>query len=548
MISCLSNAARANVSIKVACRLRTEYLASLHRSPTMSSVTLTVSRPNLRNFPGLLAMLAIFAIVLSLWRLGAAADGVLVTTTALAGTPVTVYRAATAQPAPVVVIAHGFAGSQQLMQSFALTFARNGYIAVTFDFPGHGRNGRPLTGSLTEIDGATRTLVASVAEVARYARGLGDGRLAVLGHSMATDIVIRYANATPGVAATIAVSMFSPAVTSSAPRNLLVIVGDWEGTLKREGLRAVSLATAPAAAQPFMTYGDPATGTGRRIAFSAHVEHASVLYSVDSLREALGWLDATFGRERARAPAVESRGQWILLLVAGVVLLANPLAAWLPQVAAPALGASLSWRHLWLPLLGPMIATPLLLRPIPTNFLPVAVADYLVVHFALYGALTFLGMAWMRRGSDAPAAQALSLPAFVRAAAASSAFVAIALAWPIDTFVTSFFPGEGRFFLLLAMLVGTLAFFLNDEWLTRGPGAARGAYLASKIAFLVSIAVAVLLDFQRLFFLVLIVPVMLLFFMIGGLFSGWIYRATGHPFVAGIVNAILFAWAIGVTF
>ena len=37
--------------------------------------------------------------------------------------------------------------------------------------------------------------------------------------------------------------MFSPAVTADAPRNLLVIVGDWEGFLKSEALRAVGLAT-----------------------------------------------------------------------------------------------------------------------------------------------------------------------------------------------------------------------------------------------------------------------------------------------------------------
>ena len=51
-----------------------------------------------------------------------------------AETPVTIFQPQSAAPAPVVVIAHGFAGSQQLMQPFAETLARNGYIAVTFDF------------------------------------------------------------------------------------------------------------------------------------------------------------------------------------------------------------------------------------------------------------------------------------------------------------------------------------------------------------------------------------------------------------------------------
>ena len=79
-------------------------------------------------------------------------------------------------------------------------------------------------------------------------------------------------------------------------------------------------------------------------------------------------------------------------------------------------------------------------------------------------------------------------------------------------------------------------------------GAGRGAYPASKLAFLASLAIAITLDFERLFFLILIVPVIAVFFVVYGLFSGWTYRRTGHPFAAGIANAIAFAWAIGVTF
>jgi hypothetical protein len=134
------------------------------------------------------------------------------------------------------------------------------------------------------------------------------------------------------------------------------------------------------------------------------------------------------------------------------------------------------------------------------------------------------------------------------AAVAMTGFGFVALAWPIDSYVTSFVPGPGRMLLTLAMLVGTLAYFLSDEWLTRGEGAARGAYFVSKLAFLLSLAAAVVLDFERLFFLVIIVPVMMLFFLVYGLFSHWAYRQSGHPFVAGFANAIAFAWAIGVTF
>lgn len=498
-----------------------------------------------------LAVVALACIALSLWRLAAAGDGVRIEPVAVGAIPATVFRPADGPPGPAVVIAHGFAGSQQLMQSFALAFARNGYVAVTFDFPGHGRNPEPLTGSITEADGATRRLVDATAAVAAHARTLGDGRLAVLGHSMASDIVVRYAEAHPEVSATIAVSMFSPVVDASRPRDLLVIVGDWEGMLKGEALRVVGLAAPGGVAVAGTTYGDPAAGTGRRAAFSPHVEHASVLFSEASLREALGWLDRAFDVERPAPPRFDGRGPWVMLLVGAVVLLAWPLSGLLPRLASPPAGGGPGWRRLWIPLLVPLVATPLMLRVLPTHFLPVLVGDYLASHFALYGILTALCLLALRR-SGPPVGRKRIDPgaalAFTGAVAAAVAFAFVGLVWPVDTFVTSFVPGPGRIPLVLALLVGTLPFFLGDEWMTRGPGAGRLAYPASKLAFVVSLALAVALDFERLFFLIIIVPVIALFFAVFGLFSAWTFRRTGHPLVAGIANAIAFAWAIGVTF
>ncbi len=495
-----------------------------------------------------LALIAGLAIGAALLELQAATAGVLVTSLDIDGTPATLYRPASGAVGPMVVIAHGFAGSQQLMQSFALTFARNGYAAMTFDFPGHGRNPVPLTGSITDPNGATRTLVDSLTRVARVAGKYGDGRLAVLGHSMASDIVVRFAEQSPQVTATIAVSMFSPAVTATSPRDLLIIVGDWESMLKREALRALNLATAPAVGREGVTYGDFAGGTARRVAFSAHVEHASVLYSEQSMKEAVSWLDQAFDVARPAAPRIDARGPWILLLIAGVVLLAKPLAHWLPRVAVPRIGADLPWRRLWVPLVVPMIATPLILRVVPTHFLPVLVGDYLAAHFTLYGAITAVCLRGLRRPNAASIWRAAPVSLLLAASLAVIAYGFIALVWPINAFVTSFLPGRERALLILVMLAGTLCYFLSDEWMTRGEHPARGAYLASKFAFLISLSIAVALDLERLFFLIIIIPIIVLFFLVYGLFSRWAYQRTGHPFVAGFANAIAFAWAIGVTF
>ena len=120
--------------------------------------------------------------------------------TVVGETPVTIFRPQVGAAAPVVVIAHGFAGSQQLMQPFAETLARNGYIAMTFDFLGHGRNPIPMRGDITEGQTITAALLDELDHVAACAQDLpeSDGRVAVLGHSMASDIVVRFAAGEPG--------------------------------------------------------------------------------------------------------------------------------------------------------------------------------------------------------------------------------------------------------------------------------------------------------------------------------------------------------------
>ena len=69
-------------------------------------------------------------------------------------------------------------------------------------------------------------------------------------------------------------------------------------------------------------------------------------------------------------------------------------------------------------------------------------------------------------------------------------------------------------------------------------------HLAPRAPLLVA---AVALDLQSLALLVVVAPVILLFFVIYGLFSTWVYRRTGNPLIAGVASGIAVAWAVGVT-
>lgn len=462
--------------------------------------------------------------------------------------PVTVFKPATDAAAPVVVIAHGFAGSQQLMQPFAVTLARNGYVAVTFDFPGHGRNATPLPGGLEDHVAITRALLEALDSVTGYFREVraGDGRVALLGHSMASDIVVRYAQAHRDVSATVAVSLFFPDATADSPRNLLIIDGALEpAMLKEEAYRIVGL-VAGARPQERVTYGSFAEGGARRLAFAGGVEHIGVIFSRESMAEALDWMNQAFGHKGSGF--IDARGRWLGALFLGLVALGWPLARLLPRIAALPSGAGYPWRRLLPVAVAPALLTPLLLWKLPTDFLPLLLGDYLVLHFGLYGLLTAIGMIIARRSIGPAVRSSVNWRAFAIAVVAVMVYCVGAMGFALDTYLTNFTLIPSRMPLIAAMLFGTLPYFIADEWLTRGASAPRGAYPFTKVLFLVSLVLAVVLNLQKLFFLAIIVPAILLLFVVYGLFSRWIYRGSNHPLVAAVANAVFFAWFIAVTF
>jgi len=488
------------------------------------------------------------AIVVALWQLAVATTGIDVTQSAVSGISVTRFAPTAGARAPVVVIAHGFAGSQQLMQSFAVTLARNGYVVLTFDFPGHGRNAAPLPGGLVDHDARTRALLGALDTVVAHGRTLpqGDGRVALLGHSMASEIVVEHAQQHPEVGATIAVSLFSPEGTVRGTRNLLVIDGALEPSmLIDQGLHMIG-ERAGVPAREGVTYGRFADGSARRLALAAGVEHIGVLYSHDSMAEALAWLDAAFARHGSGY--LDARGPWLLMLYAGLIALAWPLSLLLPRVAPAPLGAGCRGRRLLLIATLPALLTPLLLWKVPSDFLPLLLGDYLLLHFGLYGFLTAAGM--FVAGVRLPPAGAARGAAwkFPLAVVLAAGYAVLVLGAPLDRWVTSFAPSAGRMALILALLAGTMPYFIADEWLTRGAAAPRGAYVLTKCLFLLSLASAIVLNLPQLFFLVIIVPAILLLFIVYGLLSHWSYRRTLHPLVGALANALAFAWAIAVTF
>lgn len=445
-------------------------------------------------------------------------------------TPVTVTRAV--DGGPVAVIVHGFAGSRQMMAAWSESFARAGYIAVALDLEGHGRNPVPMSGDVTTLDGTTRILLEEIARVTDWAVELAgaEQRVVLIGHSMSSDLVVRAGIADRRVEAIVGISVFSQAVTEYAPENLLILNGSWEGALRAEARRVM----AELGTEEGETIGTPGEGFARRAVAVPFAEHVGILWAPDGLREAVDWANASLGID-GEAP-VARLGLGIVLMLAGAVMLAAPLARTLPEGAAP---EALPRRVFWILALVPALAAPMVAIQTEVGVLPVLVADYLAVHLGLYGLFVLVG-AWIAgwRPVWGGAFWGLVLAAF-----GIGLFGLL-----MDRYVASFVPHGGRVLIIAAIMPGAVLAMWADAVLTRATIAALWQRIVVRAAFLVSLGIAVALDFERLFFLVLIFPVIVLFYATFGMMGRWFGRRTGSALAVGIGLGLLLGWALGVSF
>ena len=440
-------------------------------------------------------------------------------------TPVTAYARSGAE-GPVVVIAHGFAGSRQMMQGYALPLARAGYRVFSFDFLGHGRHPLPMSGDVTAVAGTTRLLIAQT-EAVIDAVSDGQAPVALLGHSMATDVLARVAAERSDIGPVVLLSAYSQAITPDTPRTLLLLAGEWE-----PGLRAAALDYArqvmPEAVEGQTVTADEVT---RRAEVAPFAEHVSILHNRAARQAALRWIDQAYGRHAEAT--IWPTGWAILGLFAGLVLIFGSIAPLVRGIEETS--GRLNGRQVATASLLPTLVAPLVAVPLNSQLLPVLVADYLALHLAVFGLVQLVLIRWWRVSVGR-----ISMPAFV-----------LLLGWcclfgvALDRYVANFWPTPGRFWIIAAMALGAVPFMVADSMLTLRAGLLQR--LALRGAFLLSLGLAVVLDFQGLFFLLMIAPVVLLFYLVFGT-VGRVAGLRAGPLASGLALGLVLAWALGVSF
>jgi len=428
---------------------------------------------------------------------------------------------------PGVVVAHGFAGSKQLMLGYATVLARAGYGVMLLDFDGHGvsrgRLDRQGDGLQRNLDAAYQALVSQPE--------IDMTRIALLGHSMGSGAVMR-----AGIEdwekyrATVAVSPTGADVSPERPRNFLLQAGLLEPQFAANARELLQAAGGE--------NDDLTGGLGRKLVIVPRVEHISILFSRISHQAALDWLNETFGLPAASATP-DRRMFWYATHLAGWLMLLVALAPALPvnpPSAVPVRRPPWHWLGLLLGVVAAVAVITLFGRIFDTSRLGgLLVGGVVGLWFLIFGLVWLLSGFRPPRLSGQDIFWGLVLFAFLTIAFGIMA-QSVWLPWWLNPDRLIRWPFLASASLPWLLAVGMLQHHLSG-------GRRFGWWLAQTAIIVAGLGLTVLLN-SSLFFVVLLMPVIPIILAIMAI-AGAVFD---RPWSYAIGNALFFGWLLVAVF
>lgn len=430
-----------------------------------------------------------------------------------------------AKAVPGVLIAHGYAGSKQLMLGYGHVLARAGYAVMLWDFNGHGANPNSLEGyQLKQNLNVALDALLEQPEVDR-------SRLALLGHSMGSGIVMSAGiEQVDRFAATIAVSPTGASITPQAPHNLQLQAGSWEGRFISNAQRLLAAGGE--------TNANFAAGTARELVVVPNVEHITILFSDVSHQAALRWLNATFNQSSS-SDYVDRRMGWYGLHLLGWLLLlaslAPSIATWI-ETDGMKIHPAKRWGGLLLAPIAGAIALILLARSIQVQSLGgVQVGGAVGVWFVIAGVTWLALLARLPRPTLRTVGLGLILFAFLWMAFGAMAQVVWLQWWLIPT----------RLKLWLPLSVACLPWFLASGIAQQGSGKGeRVGWWLAQSAILIGGFLLTLNFLPQLGFMFLLLP---LFPPLIAVLS-MVVALIDEAWISAIASALFFGWILAAGF
>lgn len=427
-------------------------------------------------------------------------------------------------PVPGVVIAHGFAGSRQLMLGYAYTLAHAGYATVLFDFNGHGANGAPL-----ERDALGANIAAATAQLIAQPE-VDASRLALIGHSMGSGAVMTAGIGELGrYGAVVAISPTGADVRPDAPANLLLMAGSLEPRFVANAERVLAQAGGP--------NDDLASRRARSLLVVPNAEHITILFRPPSHRAALDWIGRSFGAATTTT-YTDTRIVWYGLHLVGWLLAVLGLSPLLSS-GLGSMNATTTRRRVAGLLLGGAVATAVV--GLLARFTPLASLLGIQVGGAVALWLLIGGMIWLFFNRP------IHPPAPVGIALGAAFLVVLVLAFGVmaQSVWVQWWPIPARLWRWPILSLAVLPWFLAAGYSTWGAsGWGRLAWaLGQSLVFLAGLFIALTLA-PSLGFLILLMPILPLIFLILAVMAA----AFDRPWPYAIGAAFFFGWMISVVF
>jgi dienelactone hydrolase len=298
-----------------------------------------------------------------------------------------------------IVVAHGgFSADRNVMEGFAESLARAGYVTLSLDLSGHGLNRHPF--STAENDSILREVAAGVRYLQQHT-WIEPAKIAVLGHSMSAGVALDYGVQEAGVGGLVILSGGSVRAGPKRPPNTLFLYGEHDFPLVEPlEKRLASRLAQVDAIENGKTYGDFAAGTAVRMVRIPGAAHGSMLTSPVAFAESVSWLDRVTGYPaRATPPALIEHPIGSPLLWISFVLVLPGLGLLLGRLAPewPAGGFQARWRDLGLFPVALLLPLPFLAAGRAGLLMGMSAADANVTHLALAGVLLVISLVVLGR-------------------------------------------------------------------------------------------------------------------------------------------------------
>ncbi len=446
-------------------------------------------------------------------------------------TPVVISSPTGKKNDQLIFISHGFAGSTAFMRPIAIALAEAGFITIRFDYLGHGKHPDPYSGDITSVKGATQSFVKQTDMIIdhflnKYKLETG----LIIGHSMASDIVIRTAIKNSKIEGVIGISTYSDAVTKKDPKNLLILNGQWEPLLRA---KARNILTSFGIETPTegKLYGEFNNGTARKAIAIQNSDHVGVLYSSNTQREIIAWANQIY---QENFHIVTNRiGLWSALLFLSLFVLFICSLKLFPTRKLER--RTVSFRNFIFAGITATVTVPYILAFFTPPLVIFPAHNHLISHLFLMSLiLSVLTPLKLNKFFI----QDFNLLIF------SFLFVTFSLVFGnvLNSYVSTFFLSDGRIGLFLLLTTGCVPIMIvvQSFYQVGKYGWVMGNL--AKLFILISLSISIWFDLENLFILGYAIILFIAFSMIFGFLASLLNRKYNDVFSIGTANGLVLAW------